>query len=212
MKGQSVRAQFTVFTVGHSNHPLGKFVALLQQHRIESVVDVRSSPHAQYATQFNRNDIERTLEAEGIRYRFLGNLLGGKPERAEFYDDRGYVLYDRVAESPSFQQGIHQLLEVIQSCRACLLCSEEDPAQCHRRLLIGRVLRERGIELVHIRADGRLQTEEELIQEEQRGEVPGQMTLFDDEEMYEWKSTRSVSPRGARRSSSRHSSEQGSNA
>jgi uncharacterized protein (DUF488 family) len=208
MKGESVGAQLTVFTVGHSNHPLAKLVDLLRQHRIELLVDVRSSPTARYATHFNRNDIERALHAEGIEYRFLGNLMGGKPKRAEFYDDRGFVLYDRLAESPEFQQGIDQVLEAGHSRRLALLCSEEDPTQCHRRLLIGRVLRKCGAALVHIREDGRLQTEEELIQDEQRREASGQMTLFDEEELYEWKSTRSVSPRGAQRSSSKRSSAQ----
>ncbi len=67
---------------------------------------------------------------------------------------QGHVLYGRLAASPAFQEGIDRVLARAQTQRIALLCSEEDPSRCHRHLLIGRVLRERGVAVSHIRGDG----------------------------------------------------------
>jgi uncharacterized protein (DUF488 family) len=205
-----VMAELTAFTIGHSNHPVEKLIDLLKQHEIDAVVDVRSSPYARYATHFNKKDIRRALEPEGIKYLFLGDAIGGRPKQEEFYDDEGHVLYGKLAQSPGFQQGVTRLLDEIRSHRVALLCGEEDPTDCHRRVLIGPVLVERGVKLIHIRGDGRAQTEEELAKEQEYQKSRGQMSLFEDEETKEWKSTQSVSPRKVPQTSSRLSNEPGS--
>jgi uncharacterized protein (DUF488 family) len=82
--------------------------------------------------------------------------------------------------------------------RAALMCSEEDPRECHRHLLISRVLQARGIAVVHIRGDGTLTTSDDL--EARHG--ARQLGLFEDAEPNTWKSTQSVSPRSLRVSSS----------
>jgi len=192
----------TVFTIGHSNHPLETFLALLLQHQLARVVDVRSSPYSGYASQFNREAIQPALRARGIEYLFLGDRLGGRPEGRQFYDAAGHVLYDRVAASAAFTRGIDRLCETLSTGRVTLLCGEEDPTHCHRRRLIGRVLAGRGIRVVHVRGDGRLQSEEELAREETFRKTKGQMTLFDLEEPESLKSTQSVSPAKAPPSSS----------
>ena len=107
----------------------------------------------------------------------------------------------KVARRPEFLQGIRRLESELGVRRVAIMCSEENPAECHRRLLIGRVLAERGIGVDHIRGDGRVQSEDELAAEERRGD--GQLSLFPEPEGdAEWKSTRSVSPRRQPRSSS----------
>jgi uncharacterized protein (DUF488 family) len=143
---------------------------------------------------------------------FLGDLLGGRAEGEQFYDDRGHVLYGRLAQSAGFQKGLARLLEGVGTARAALMCGEEDPSGCHRRLLVGRVLRGRGVDVMHIRGDGRVQSEEEVAREEEFSKTKGQRTLFDMEEADEWKSTQSVLPRKAPASSSRPSSKPGSDA
>ncbi|HUT94740.1 MAG TPA: DUF488 domain-containing protein, partial [Thermoguttaceae bacterium] len=184
------------------NHPLETFLALVEQHRIGLMVDVRSSPYSGYAPDFNREAIRSSLQSRGVDYLFLGDLLGGKPEGEDLYDHEGHVLYDRLARSSPFTRGLERLLEAVGNRRAALLCGEEDPTDCHRRRLIGRVLGERGAGVLHIRGDGRVQTEEEVAREERFRKTRGQLTLFDLEEAEPWKSTRSVSPRRPRPSSS----------
>lgn len=219
MEQKAAEAGSTVWTIGHSNHPLQRFLDLLAQHRITLLADVRSSPYSGYASHFDKEAIRPPLRAQRVEYLFLGDLLGGRPsvgqescptpwaEDRQFYDRQGHVRYDRLAQSPGFQQGLDRLLARVATARAALMCGEEDPTDCHRRLLIGRVLRARGVEVRHIRHDGRVQSEEEVAADERFRKTKGQLTLFDVEEPHEWKSTRSVLPRKGPPSSSRPSSE-----
>ena len=189
-----------IFTIGHSNHSWETFLGLLQENNITIVVDVRSSPYSRYTPHFNRDPFHEALRTAGIEYLFLGQQLGGHPEGADFYDADGRVRYDRLADSAAFQAGIGCLRTVIKSGRPALLCGEEDPAQCHRRLLIARVLGQAGIEVWHLRGDGRLQSEGELAAAEVQSQHR-QLSLFDAEEMRPWKSTRSVLPKKAPKNS-----------
>jgi len=224
MPPQRLKAERTIWTIGHSNHPLEKFLGLLEQHRINLLVDVRSSPYSRHASQFNREAIQDPLRARAVEYLFLGDLLGGRAEGGQFYDPEGYVLYDRLAQSPEFRQGVERLLKELASPqpstldpqpstlnrRVALMCGEEDPTNCHRRLLVGRVLRSRGVEVMHIRAAGPTQSEEQVAAEDSFRKTKGQLTLFDMEEPDAWKSTRSVLPKKAPPSSSESFSEPGS--
>jgi uncharacterized protein (DUF488 family) len=192
-----------LYTIGHSNHPLEMFLQLLRENGIETLVDTRSRPHSKYAPHFNKAALAHSVPAAGIRYEFLGRELGGRPGGAEFYDADGHVLYGRVAESAWFLDGIARLEQEADRSRAAIFCSEENPSECHRRLLVGRVLTERGNAVRHIRADGRVQPEEELRAEDaERKHAHGQQALFDEEEVAEWRSIRSVLPGRPPRSSS----------
>jgi uncharacterized protein (DUF488 family) len=176
--------QGSVFTIGHSNHSAKRFVDLLKGHGVEVLVDTRSRPYSRHAPHFNTREIERTLSSHGIGYLFLGRELGGRPEGEEFYDTEGRVNYALVEGSRPFLDGIHRLEEEIRAHKVVLLCSEEDPAGCHRRLLVGQALSERGISIRHIRGDGSTQTEGEA--------AGGQPALFPAVEVSERKSIRSV--------------------
>ena len=191
-----------MYTIGHSNHALDAFLDLLRQHEIDVLVDTRSRPHSTYVPHFNHDVLRPAVANAGLRFVFLGNELGGRPDGAEFYDERGHVRYDLVAQRADFQQGIGKVEKGAASHKIAMLCSEENPASCHRRLLVGRVLGERGTQIVHIRGDGRLQSEAELEAEE-AGEDAAQPSLFDPEEGKAWKSTQSVSRKKPPGSSSR---------
>jgi uncharacterized protein (DUF488 family) len=152
----------TVYTIGHSNHEADDFVALLRQHGIELVVDVRSSPYSRYVPQANRESLARTLDGASIGYRWMGDRLGGKPE--------GTVAdYEQLRVSPSFQQGIADLVALATGTRTAIMCSEGDHRQCHRHKLITPVLLDQGIGVLHIQPDGSLVDE---LQE------PKQLSLF----------------------------------
>lgn len=192
----------TLYTIGHSNQTLEEFVDLLRQHGIEVIADVRSAPYSRWVPHFNKRELEHALEERGIRYVYLGRELGGRPENPEHLDDEGYALYYKMAQAPEFHSGIERLREGIAQFRVAVMCSEEDPNVCHRTLLVGRVLRrDHGVTVRHIRGDGRI-TESEP--------QPEQRSLFDglgqtSGEDREWKSTRSVSPARAPKSSSESS-------
>lgn len=165
-----------LYTVGHSNVPLDDFLRLLRQHHIEAVADVRTRPRSRYVPHFGAESLREALARCAIDYVPLGRELGGRPEGEEFYDERDRVRYGRLAASAAFRRGIERVLSGAASYRIALLCSEENPSRCHRHLLIGRVLRERGVAVSHIRGDGRLETEAELAAREAADGPPP--TLF----------------------------------
>ncbi|MGH3145872.1 MAG: DUF488 family protein [Rubrobacter sp.] len=191
---RSAESRGSVFTIGHSNHSAQKLAGLLKRHGIEVLVDTRSHPDSRHAPHFSAKDINANLSGSGIGYLFLGRELGGRPEGEEFYDAEDRVDYALVERTLLFLDGIHRLEKEIQARRVALLCSEEDPASCHRRLLIGRVLGERRITVRHIRGNGSIQTEGEMD--------GGQPVLFSEAEVSPRKSIRSVSRKRRRPSSS----------
>ncbi len=180
-----------VFTIGHSNHTVEHFLGLLKAHAIQVVVDARSQPYSKYATQFDHEALKPVLQAAGIRYLYLGKELGGRPEGDEFYDEEGHVFYDRVAATPLFQEGLARLERGIREYTVATLCAEENPAACHRRLLVSRVLLDHGFQVDHIRGDGRVQTEAEVAAEADPNR--DQFSLFQKAEAEPWKSIPSVS-------------------
>lgn len=180
-----------IWTVGHSNHALDEFIALLASESISVVVDVRSYPYSRYATHFNRDDMAVGLREAGIKYLFLGEELGGRPTREEHYDDEGRALYALMAEEPAFLEAIKRVLRGATDHRVALMCAEGRPEECHRRLLVGKVLTDRGAILRHIQPDGELVEESEVP----IGGARDQPSLFEGEEQPAWTSTRSVSHR-----------------
>jgi uncharacterized protein (DUF488 family) len=183
-----------ILTIGHSNHSLEHFLSLLRCHSVQVIADVRSHPYSTYASVFDQEALTKSLGAAGFQYVYLGNELGGRPHGNAYYDTDGRVLYGKVAESSAFQAGLARLENGLRQSVVAALCAEEDPAGCHRRLLVGRVLTRRGVLVEHIRGDGRLQTEEQL--------EAAQLSLFDGMETSAWKSIPSVSLKRRQSSSS----------
>lgn len=193
-----------VYTVGHSSHPFEAFVKLLADHGVAVLVDVRSAPYSKYAAQFDREVLQRALNAAGIKYLFLGAELGGRPENQAYYDAEGHAVYSRMTTDPAFVAGIERLERGMANYRLALMCGEEDPAHCHRRLLVARILMERGHEVVHIRGDGRVVSDEDVASQSGKSLVNEQPALFAELDEDQWRSTASVLPKRAQASSSRH--------
>ena len=165
----------TIWTVGHSRHELPGLLAVLRGPGVELVADIRSQPFSRYNPQFNRERFGPALAEAGLGYLFLGAELGGRPPEPEFYDGAGHVRYGALARTERFNAGLRQLLAESARQRVAILCSEEDPRRCHRRLLVTRVLTARGIPVRHIRGDG------SVVREEDLGPLPQPMsqgTLF----------------------------------
>lgn len=168
-----------LFSIGHSNHGLEKFITLLKDNNIEVVADIRSRPYSRFASQFNKAAIKDSLQAHGIRYLFLGDMLGGKPDDKGFYDPDGNVLYSRIIETPEFHHGVERLMKGSKEYRLALMCSEENPLNCHRYHLVSKSLEKRGVAVVHIRGDGNLQSSNELAGEtEEDIQMKNQLNLF----------------------------------
>ena len=133
-------------TIGHSNHSIERFVALLAAAGIEVVVDVRSTPWSRRFPQFGRDRLVRSLAAAGIAYRGEGEALGGKPGDGAGYDD--------LAARPAFGAALDRLAAEAETRALCLMCAEKEPLDCHRTVLVSRRLAERGMTVEHLLADG----------------------------------------------------------
>jgi len=165
----------TVFTIGHSTHPIEAFVDLLRRYGITALADIRSVPRSRFNPQYNREPLEQALAAKGISYVFLGEELGGRPANPALYVD-GKVQYQWVAKTEAFQFGIARLVHGAAEFTVAMMCAEKDPAGCHRARLVAPALAREGVAVRHILGDGSI--EEHAVVMERIGAGPEQEDLF----------------------------------
>lgn len=152
-----------IHTIGHSNHSAIRFIDLLRGAGIDCVADVRSIPFSRRNPQFSQKALSASLKDARVEYWFLGDALGARPKDPDCWED-GKVSYARIAASAAFKQAIEALIEESQAKRIALMCAEKEPLDCHRTILVGRALAQRGIDLRHIHADGRIESQAALAE------------------------------------------------
>ncbi len=145
--------QTTVYTIGHSNHPIDRFIWLLRQNDIAVIADVRSIPASRHNPQYNRDALRRSLGAFGITYVHLGEQLGAMTDDPALMEN-GRVSFAKIAASRPFITGISRVAETAKKHRIALMCAEKDPISCHRTILVARQLDKAGIAIEHIIEDG----------------------------------------------------------
>jgi len=178
-----------VFTIGHSTRTTEELLALLAEHRIEVLVDVRRYPGSRRHPQFSREALAAALAGAHIQYMHEPDLGGrreprpGSPHvawRVEAF--RGYADH---METPAFAAALERLIRLSEERRATILCAEAVPWRCHRRL-ISDALVARGVEVLHILGPGRADPHEldpnARVEEGGRRLVyASQKTLFEEE-------------------------------
>lgn len=168
-----------IYTIGYGARDMHSFLGVLQSNQIQYLIDVRSSPYSRYKPEFSKHALQTALRANGIRYLFLGDTLGGRPADDACYTD-GKPDYEKLAGKPAFQGSINRLLTAShQGQRVALMCSEGKPENCHRSKLIGQVLTEKGIEVLHIdEVDAILSQKDILLR---MGEIPVEENHVDEQ-------------------------------
>jgi uncharacterized protein (DUF488 family) len=155
-----------IFTIGHSTNSIDRFIGMLRDARISAIADVRSSPWSRHNPHFNRPDLKSSLRSERIAYRFYGKQLGGRPTDPSLFQG-STADYEAMARTSEFAEGLEMVLAGAAQHRLALMCSEHNPLDCHRCLLVGRALAERGAEVRHVLSDGKIvaqqQIEEKLL-------------------------------------------------
>lgn len=165
-----------VLTIGQGSRQLPEFLEELVRQRVQFLVDVRSVPRSGHRPEFSGEPLSEAVRGRGIKYVFMGDLLGGRPDDPTCYIN-GHVDYARCREKAFFKQGIARLQRAHeQGLVVCLMCSEGEPSQCHRSKLIGIELSQLGICLGHIKPDGSVATQDDVIREV----TGGQSALFGD--------------------------------
>lgn len=129
----------TVYTIGHSTHPIDEFIRILKVFVIEKIIDVRTIPKSRHNPQFNEEELRSELQRHGIEYVRLERLGGLRHttkasintawKNASF---RGYADY---MQTPEFTRALGELIDLSREKRVAIMCAEAVPWRCHRSLI-----------------------------------------------------------------------------
>jgi uncharacterized protein (DUF488 family) len=173
-----------LFTIGHSNLSEEDFIHHLKRHDITALGDVRSHPYSRYLPHFCRDYLKFLLKQNNIQYVFLGDQLGARPSDQDCYVE-GKAVYEKIANTVAFQQGLERVAIGVEKHRIALMCAEKDPITCHRAILICQYLRDFDLDIHHILSNGHLeshfQLEERLLKSLDLLPKPQvQLSIFDE--------------------------------
>ena len=157
-----------IFTIGYGGRQTREFVSLLSKYDIDTLVDVRSQPYSKFSADFSKTNLSRILNRNGIRYAFMGDSLGGRPDDRNCYTyspQRKKDLLDaKKCESKDFyRNGIARLKQALSDGhRIVIMCSELEPHDCHRGYVLGKTLDDDEIAVVHIGRNGERMSQSEI--------------------------------------------------
>lgn len=169
-----------IFTIGHSNYTVERLIDMLSYHHIDCVVDIRGIPYSKYNIQYNKDTIKETLVKSGFIYIYMAKELAANRENKISYYDEGYADFERVVLEEEFNKGIERLREGCKKgYKIALMGAMQDPLRCHRSILVGRALRDRGFKVKHILDDYSLASQEDIEQSllEKYFKERGQVTI-----------------------------------
>jgi uncharacterized protein (DUF488 family) len=143
-----------IWTIGHSTRSIDDFIAVLEAHAIEVLVDVRRFPGSRRLPQFHSSELATAVARHDIGYRWLGELGGRRTTAPDSPNDawdhpafRGYADHTATDE---FASGLFELLMVANGAHTAVMCAELLWWRCHRRI-IADVLVSLGYDVRHIR-------------------------------------------------------------
>ncbi|MBS0468939.1 MAG: DUF488 domain-containing protein [Proteobacteria bacterium] len=153
----------TFYTVGHSNHSLPDFLALLAPVGVECLVDIRKLAGSRAQPQFNADTLAAALALQGLDYVHLtalaglrGRTPGMDAERNGWWDNASFHRYADYACTPAFAAGLQELLALGEHKRCALMCAEAVWWRCHRRIVTDHLLA-RGCQVLHIMGLGKVE-------------------------------------------------------
>lgn len=154
-----------LYTIGHSLHPVKKFLELLKQHDINFVIDVRSTPYSKYASMYDRENISNELKNASISYAFMGKYFGARQDDMSLYTKDGYLDFQKVTNWDVFGKGMENVIRGMETNKIALMCLEKKPIDCHRAILVANAFYCKGYSVKHILENGKIQTHQELNEE-----------------------------------------------
>ncbi|WP_252231088.1 DUF488 domain-containing protein [Clostridium sp. ZBS15] len=152
-----------IYTIGHSNYSLERLIYMLKHYDIDTVVDIRGIPYSKYNVQFNKETIKKALTQAGFIYIYMAEEFAANRSLKISYTEEGYADFEKVVNESSFLKGIDRLRNGInKGYRIVLLGAMQDPIRCHRSILVGRALRDKGFNVKHILDDYSIGTQEDI--------------------------------------------------
>ena len=150
-----------------------------------AVADVRSVPYSRYVPHFNQDSLSGSLRSNGIKHVPLGGLLGARPDNPACYRE-GKISYQLLSSTPAYQEGITRLLKGCETEIIAVMCTEKDPINCHRMVLISETLiNECNQDISHIHDTGDIETHQEALQCLAALHHLDQPTLWDDSSRFQ---------------------------
>lgn len=148
----------TLYTIGHSTRSIDELIEALRAHSIATLADIRSFPVSRRLPHFNREALEKTLPAAGIRYVWVKDLGGRRktirhdsPHIALRNDSfRNYADYMLTEQ---FQHAAKNLVTMAEQSPTAYMCAERVYFHCHR-MLVSDWLTAHGHEVLHIDGTG----------------------------------------------------------
>ena len=168
----------TIYTIGHSNHSIEKFIELLELNNIEMIIDVRTVAKSSYTPHFNKIQLINSLKRKGIKYQDKGKTLGGRPDKQDLLikftkrktskkiiENGKEIIQDTskyemkidenvIEQEDWYINSINQLIEYSKDKNIAIMCSEENPENCHRGYIISHTLIKQNVRVKHIRKSG----------------------------------------------------------
>lgn len=151
-----------IFTIGYAGFELAELVSVLQAYGVNSLIDVRSSPYSKYYSDYNIDNLRTELNKMNIAYRNYKSEFGARQTEKQYYPN-GYMDFSLFTRSEAFRSGLDRL------CNACglgyrfvLMCSEKDPVDCHRAIMVAREFYNIGYDIKHILPDGGIMTQAQI--------------------------------------------------
>jgi len=139
MEHKKSSQELIIYTIGHSNQPVEKFLELLKARNIEEIVDVRTIPKSRHNPQFNQDNLRASLQETGIGYQHLKKLGGLRHTTKDSINTgwknasfRGFADYMQTAD---FEKGLDQLRKIAKQKKTAIMCAEAVPWRCHRSLI-----------------------------------------------------------------------------
>lgn len=144
-----------IFAIGHSNYPYDKLIEMIKKYGINCVVDIRETPYSKYNTQYNRESLRENLKSSGFTYVYMGHEFGAKRQTKESYNDDGYADFEKVIKEELFLKGIERITKGLQmGYKIVLLGAMQEPIRCHRSIMLGKYLSEKGFDVKYIMHEG----------------------------------------------------------
>ncbi len=152
-----------IFTIGHSNYSMDRFLNMIDYYNINCIVDIRGTPYSKYNVQFNKEAFAKTLSDKGYIYIYMGKEFAVQRQDRSLYNEEGYADFEKVVLDKDFLKGIERLkVGCKKGYKIVLLGAMQDPINCHRSILLGRALIKAGFNLMHILDDYTLASQEDL--------------------------------------------------
>jgi uncharacterized protein (DUF488 family) len=142
-----------IYTVGHSNHPLGTFLQLLTTHGLGLVADVRTVPRSRHNPQYDGDALAASLAGAGIAHRHLPDLGGLRHARKDSpntgWENASFRGFADYMQTEGFERGLAELIALARERKVAVMCAEAVPWRCHRSLIADALL-VRGIAVMHV--------------------------------------------------------------